>query len=154
MAEKTKRNLWPAGLITVLGLFALWLTVFIIYASSQRSNLVSPTYYSEELKYQEQIDRVNRSNSLENNVAITFQPRMGKILLKFPQNLDYSQITGEVELFRPSDDRLDIMLPINPDADHKQVIPTSKLQSGMWKVRVWWNYGGLEYYAEEVIVQP
>ena len=61
----TKKNkAWPIGLTIVFVVFFLYLIEFIILSLMNRTDLVTENYYEEEVAYQDQIDRMERSKDL------------------------------------------------------------------------------------------
>src|SRR5947207_839195 len=62
---KPRRNPWPIAIIAYFAVFISFIVTFIVWASHQRVDLVRADYYEAEIKFQQQIDRVERSRPVE-----------------------------------------------------------------------------------------
>ena len=145
-------NRWSKLITAAIIIFILHLLALVIIASVQKIDLVRKDYYPAELKHQQQIDRINRSKQLENSVSIHFLPDERVVEIGSPPNFNWDLISGRIELYRPSDAGLDRSLPLEFNAEGKQIISTEDLANGLWRIKVNWKLGDLEYYDETVIV--
>ncbi len=130
--------------------FVLVLVAFVIWTTFHRVELVDENYYDKEIVYQEQIDKIERSNNLKNSLQLVNAKEL--ILIKFPEEFEHNKIMGFVEMFRPSEAKLDFKVNIKCDSSNNFVIPTDKLKKGLWKVKIDWAVGDSTYYNEEVVV--
>ena len=55
-------------------------------------------------------------------------------------------------LYRPSDRKSDIMLPLVLDSVNTQTIISSSFQKGLWRAKIMWEYEKEKYYQEEVVI--
>lgn len=138
-------NPWPAGLAVVLGLFATGVFSFGVFAVRHSQDLVSPDYYDQEIRHQEHIDRVTRTAAA--SVAITGS--RNTLALALPPGA-----VGRVELYRPANAQWDRILPLSLDKEGRQWMDLSGLQAGLWRIRVVWKAGGLDYFREVRFVSP
>jgi hypothetical protein len=145
------RNLWPASIIGFFIVAIIFLTSYIVWAMHQREDLVSADYYEQEVRYQSQLDSMNRSQSLASQVVVTFDPAQQAILITLPA-AQRPGATGWVHLYRPSDARLDRELPLALNAEGVQCLSAKELSEGLWKVRVKWNSNGQEYYLDQPVI--
>ncbi|MBL7851491.1 MAG: FixH family protein [Cyclobacteriaceae bacterium] len=137
---------WGKSIVLAFVLFALFIGVLVTISVRQDVPLVSADYYEQELKYQEQIDRMKNTNELPEKPSI--QVVNGALVVEYP---GMAQITsGELELFRPSDAKLDRKYALSPDAT-VQRIDLSGLPGGMYKARMRWSQSGKEYFLENTI---
>ena len=70
----TTRNLWPLGIIATFVVFIIGTASLIVMACSQRTDLVSADYYEKELKFQGQIDRVERTRRAASQASVAYDP--------------------------------------------------------------------------------
>ena len=145
------RNPWPIVITAYYIVFFCALMAFVAYASTQHVDLVRSDYYEEELRFQQQLERVNRTRELAQPLAITFDPVRRSIALQLPV-AHVGQSSGRVHLYRPSDARLDQDLPLATDAKGKQEVGAAQLRAGLWKIRVLWTVAGQEYSCDQPIV--
>ena len=152
MSTPTKsRNLWPASIVGFFILAVIFLGSFVVWAMRQREDLVSADYYEREVRYQGQLDSLNRSQSLAVQVVVTFDPARQAIVITLPPG-KREGATGQVHLYRPSDARLDRELPLALNAEGVQQLDATALNGGLWKVRVKWTASGQEYFLDQPVI--
>ena len=149
--SKPPRNLWPASIVGFFVLAIIFLATFVVWAIRQREDLVSADYYEREVRYQQQLDSMNRSQSLAAQVVITFDPAQQVIVITLPGD-KLQGATGRVHLYRPSDARLDRELPLALNAAGVQRLDAKDLDNGLWKVRLKWNANGQEYFLDQPVI--
>jgi hypothetical protein len=149
---KSTRNLWPLGIITVCGLFVAGTAGLIVMACSQKVELVSGDYYEKELKYQGQIDRVERTRREASQAAVGYDAAHRQITLSLPPGQVHGNVSGDIELYRPSAAGMDCSLRLNPDDSGVQRFDATNLAPGLWKVRVSWTFEQRNYYLEQKVV--
>ncbi|NOX17405.1 MAG: hypothetical protein GXO87_03875 [Chlorobi bacterium] len=145
-----KRISWGTGIALTIIIFMLTSFGFIYFSFSQDVNLVEDNYYEKEMKYQEQIERINRANALPEKLAIKIADSM--LDVTFPTIFSPERISGKVHLYRPSAEKSDVFYEIKLNNKNKLFIPTDNLSLGMWKVKVSWAAEGLDYYNEKIIM--
>ena len=149
---KLTRNLWPIGIIVVCSLFFCGTVGLIVMACSQREDLVSDNYYEQELKYQGQIDRAERTRREASQTAVAYDAARQQITVSLPPGQAQGNLSGTVELYRPSAANLDRSMKFSPDASGVQRLDASTLAPGLWKVRVSWTCDQRNYYVEQKVV--
>ncbi len=149
---KTSRNLWPHAIIMWFVVFAAALAAWITFAVRQNLDLVRADYYEEEVRYQGQIDRLNRTVALRGEVAIHHDESRREMTLRLPAAHRSPRPSGKVRFYRPSDAALDFHLPLAVDAAGLQRIGTGALRGGLWKVRAHWQAAGQDYFFEQTMV--
>ncbi len=150
--SRKRRNPWPYAIITYFVIFASALAAWIAYAFRQNMDLVSKDYYQEEVLYQQQLDRVNRTRLLGDEVRVTHDASQRAILITVPAAHARQYVTGRVHLYRPSDAKLDRSVPLSVDSRGHQRIDAQELRAGLWKVRVEWTADGREYFFDQPVV--
>lgn len=139
---------WGKGIIAVFVVFVIGIGILVYKSMTKNIDLVTSNYYEKELKYQEQIDKINNTNSLAEKVKFEYNGTV--LVITYPQTKD--KLTGEISFYKPSDAKEDFKLNVEPAADNKQVLSTEKLPKGLWKVQVNWAMSGKDYFSEEKIM--
>ena len=111
-------------------------------------------YYHQEIRLQQRIDQVKRTQPWESKVTVRHDAATGVLQVALPAEHATSGVSGEVDLYRPAGARADRTYPIRLDTTGRQAIPASELGAGRWKVRLRWNAGGEAFYAERDLVIP
>ncbi|MEK7780436.1 MAG: FixH family protein [Verrucomicrobiota bacterium] len=149
--SKPTRNLWPTAIVVFFVLAITFIITFIAWSLRQRDDLVSADYYEREVRYQSQLDTLNRSQALAVTTVVTFEPAQQSIVIALPSNQTQGA-TGSIQLYRPSDARLDRELPLALTADGTQRLDAKQLRDGLWKVRVMWNVNGQDYFLDQPVI--
>jgi len=152
--RKNSKNtrLWPLGITLLFCSFVALIIGLIAFASSQDFSLVERDYYQKTLKYQQHIDQVSRSQTLDQQLTIELSMDKNSLSLIFPEDFTPARINGTVLLYRPSDPRLDRNIIINISNGNSQHIPVGALPRGLWYVKVDWQYGEDVYFDEQKVV--
>jgi hypothetical protein len=143
------RFTWGTGIFLAMLAFMIFILSFVyksIAMDEYQHELVSEDYYKDELHYQEEIDKMNNSNSLSQNIKLA-NAKEG-ILISFPKDIEQSSIIGSIYLQRLSNEKLDFTEEIKL-TDHHQLIPDEKLVSGKWIVIIDWKSEQEEYLFKE-----
>ena len=143
-------TLWPYAIVVAMVLFMGYIAMFVYKAMRQDVDLVSKDYYEQEIKYQDQIEKVKRTQAL-GDVMLNYNETDNTILLQMPATYRDKSLTGTITLFRPSDDQLDQQLPLQLGRDQSQLLEVQDLESGVWKVRVNFTADNEEFYTEKTI---
>ncbi|MBI5020418.1 MAG: FixH family protein [Ignavibacteriales bacterium] len=141
---------WGFGIALVVVIFAVGVGALVYIAASQKVDLVTDDYYEQELKHQDRIDESKRSSDLKEKIEVRAANSELKII--FPNSFLSREITGTIMLYRPSDRKIDIMLPLVLDSANTQTILTSSFQKGLWRTKIMWEYQKEKYYQEEVVI--
>ncbi|MDR3456689.1 MAG: FixH family protein [Verrucomicrobiae bacterium] len=146
---KTTRNLWPLGIIGAFICLIVGLTTVVAIAVTHRETLVNNNYYEQELKFQDQIDSIARTQ--KSGAAIHFDAASARLTITLPAAHLAQKFSGTIELYRPSESKLDREFPLEPKADGTQTLNLSQLTTGLWVARARWEAGGEKYFLEEKI---
>ena len=134
---------WGHYLAIAMFSFIMFISYFVYNTftkSSHDHHLVSEQYYMDELNYQQEIDAVDNAKKLTKDVKLSKTDK--GLLISFPK--DINDITGNIEIQRPSDVKLDIKIPIEL-INNTMLIPDSKLVLGMYRVSIKWNANNTKY---------
>lgn len=145
-------NPWPVAIIAFFAIFITCVVVFIIFAARQRMDLVRPDYYEDEMRFQSQLDRLNRTLTVNAGVKVAFDARQQLITIELPREQAGAQPSGRIQFYRPSNASLDRNVPLAVNGDGVQRVDAKILPAGLWKVRVQWMVNGEDYFVDRVIV--
>lgn len=137
---------WGTGIVIAIVIFMTITLATVVFMMNQDVDLVSDDYYEKGIKYQQQIDLVNRSNKLDEPVKMEFNGSIVKIT--FPESIMNEKIAGEIFFYRPSDAQKDFKLPLIL-TEGNQVIPVQGLERGFWRVKLNWDINNKENYYSE-----
>jgi len=150
MSEEMKAKLnWGTGILIGIIVFVIISISMTVIFMTQDVDLVADKYYENSLQYQVEIDKQNRTKSLDEQVKINFNGEIINIL--FPSAYLDKDISGEIYFYRPSNPALDFKLPLHLGEDGSETIPTQRLEKGFWRLKLNWTMDGNEYYNERAI---
>ncbi len=147
--SKSKFN-WGTGILIAIIIFMAITVTTVIFLMNQKVDLVTDNYYAKEIKYQQQIDRMNRTNELGDGVAINSETNYVRIV--FPKSSNEKNIKGTIQFYRPSDSAKDFTLPLILDSSYQQLVPAKILEKGYWRIKLDWTQDSLDYYKESSFV--
>ena len=145
-----KKLSWGTNITIVYTLFALGTLALVFIFMGQDVGLVTNDYYAKEIKYQDQIDKMNRTKALPEQLDISVEPSIVKFV--FPDLFKASDLSGNIRFYRPSDKTKDFAVNIDPDSARVQYIHTGGLEKGLWKIQVAWNAKSNSYFNEKIIM--
>jgi hypothetical protein len=149
-----KRNLWP---ISIVGFFALAIAgavAFVMFCNLHPTDLVAADYYEQEVRYQQEMERVQRTQRLAEPANVSYLPEQRLIRVSVPAAHAGADLSGVIHLYRPSDATLDKLLKMATDAKGQQDIDARGLEPGLWKVKVQWQAGGEDYVLDQKVIVP
>ena len=147
------RNPWPIAITAFFVIAIIFIATFITWAVQQREDLVSADYYEREVRFQNQLDSMNRSRDIATQPVVTFEPTANVIVVTLPRDKSVGA-TGKIHLYRPSDARLDREIPLALDVTGIQKLDAKNLPGGLWKVRVQWTAASADYFVDQPVIVP
>ncbi len=154
MEKKKRIHVWPLAIAIVYGLFMVYLAGLFAFSRMNKPELVSESYYEDELKYQQQIDRMTRTRTEGATPSLRFREASQTMVLEFPAVFAQNETRGKIVFFRPSDADQDMEVALNLDGQGRQEVDVHSLSRGLWKVKIQWQTSGKEYYHEEIVILP
>jgi hypothetical protein len=139
---KIKLN-WGFGVVVAFVGFISFIMFFVIKMSMNDKyshDLVVEEYYKKEIHFQAELDAQKNAAQLEQNVKV--KNTLEGIEIFFPEN--HRNIEGVVYMYRPSNKKLDIELPIL-NSESQMLIPKDNLVEGKYILSVNWQTDGKEY---------
>ena len=143
---------WGTGIFIVIVIFMGLCAAFIIYAQRQRWSMVEEDYYPKELRHEEKLVKMRNANALTMQLQVKTGP--SDLVVQFPVDFHGKRLTGNINIYRPSDEKLDMNLPIMADTSMAQAIPLNKLSKGRYVIKVEWSCEGKDYYREQDVFIP
>jgi hypothetical protein len=140
---------WGTGITIAFICFAIFIGSLVAKAFRQKVDLVSEDYYSREIRYQDQLNKMNNTAALHSDLNCTVSE--GNLKIQFPEK---SETNGNLYFLRPSDAKLDVSEKIRTDLSGLQIINLEKFQSGKYRLQADWEVSGKKYYSEKIIVVP
>lgn len=142
---------WGTSIAVVYGIFALVMIFALIKSTGHDHSLVVEDYYDQDLKYQQQFEKMQHSRDLQEPVEIRLNNVDRAVEIQFPVSMQ--GLSGEVLFYNPVDKKLDYKVSVLPDqTSHKQVIPIDRLRPGKWKVKIDWKAAGQAFYDEKELI--
>jgi hypothetical protein len=141
---------WGTGIVISILIFMIITTVGMIIFMKQDVDLVTDNYYEKTLVYQDQIDIQKRTVELNDEVSLKFENSL--LNISFPKSYSEDVNDGKLFFYRPSDSKKDFNVPLQLDAEGNQVLSTSKIIKGFWKIGISWNMNEQEYQTQKSII--
>lgn len=130
--------------------FALLIGFLVVRSLNEEIDLVTPDYYERELQYDSQKAATERNLALSNPAAIWCDAN--GIRLELPAGFDPSEISGTIQLFRPSDKNYDFTVGIDSKQGLIQKVVREKLVPGMYRVKAEFVYQSESYFLEKQVI--
>ncbi len=140
---------WGYKILFVYLIFIVGMLYLVVKSSSQKMDLVTSDYYAKELKYQDKIDEISRTNALSEPVK--YEIGFNKLLVFFPKDFAGKKISGTAEIYFPADEKKDSRLNFNMQ-DSIQSISIPTINRGFHELHLSWKVEGINYYYEKKII--
>ncbi len=135
--------------ITILYLsFVTLIVTLVVLCFGQKVELESKDYYAQELKFQDKINAISNEKRLATSISHVVHGNA--VILKADSSVITSDFKGNVNFFRPSDSSKDLNVKMN-FVNNEQVISTSGMSHGVYRMQLSWESEGKTYFKEEVI---
>jgi len=138
---------WGNRLLIVFAGFALLIGTLVYKCMHQNFQLVSATYYDEELKYQDKIDGMHNATTAGN---IALQQTDSSINIQLPDALRNNKLSGQVYFYCPANAAKDLKLALQAK-NGDIVINKSKLGASNYTVKLSLQCNDKPYYYEQTI---
>jgi hypothetical protein len=149
---QSRRNPWPLGIILFLIVFAVFTVGLVVVSLRNNVELVSADYYDREIRYQEEINRQQRTHALPDAASATYDVAQHTLTVALPATHASLPVTGEIHLYRPAAAAADRRIALEPDPRGRQTLDTRGLSDGLWRVRVNWRVDGEDFAFDEKVV--
>jgi nitrogen fixation protein FixH len=143
---------WPLSIAAFFTVAIIGCSTFIAFCNRHPADLVAADYYEQEVRYQGQIDSLQRAQARAEQASVAFDAARKRIVVALPPDQFGTNITGTIQLYRPSAVNLDKQFQLAPDAAGVQAIDATTLAPGLWKVRVSWTVDKQDYFLDRKVV--
>lgn len=140
---------WGIKITVLYAGFVILIVIMVGLTMREKVDLVAKDYYSQELNYQDKINKVGRTNALKQ--PLTWEVKTNEVVFRFPEQFRSKEIKGSIYFFRPSDASMDTTIDLSADTAGIQTVFTGKLNNGVYKMLVNWEVEKLTYYNEGII---
>lgn len=143
---------WGTGLVIGMVAFIGFIMVMVVTMLTNNEydhDMVTENYYEKDLVYQTQIDAEKKANTL--SAQVQYQKTDEGVILSFPKEIVEKNITGMIQMYRPSNEKLDFDFPLSIK-EGKVLIPKQNLVPGLWKIIVSWEIEGEKYLFKKEII--
>jgi hypothetical protein len=137
---------WGHYIAIFFSCFVIFILTLVYKTFAVNIDLVSEDYYAKEIAFQDKIDKLESSKKM--SAIVSVYQGQDSIEICFPEQ--FNSISGSIQLFRPSDVKLDVVLPIVLK-NHKQKISKNLLHNGRYVVHVDWKSDSTSFYTEQEI---
>ncbi|WP_299252439.1 FixH family protein [uncultured Cytophaga sp.] len=134
---------------------AIFFTCFVVFMLALvyktfdiNTELVAEDYYNREIAYQGKINK--QTNTLNYDANVEVVQSNDTVLFLFPVKFEDSLIKGTINIYRPSDIKKDLTIPISVK-NKKQFIFKNQLSKGRYIIYVDWQADTLLFYTEKTI---
>ena len=139
---------WGKGITVAFITFAVFIASLVTICVRQDIGLVSKNYYADELKYQDQIDRLSNASALPEKPSILIRDRQLEIRFSVLPKFE----DGVLSLTRPSDARYDATFSVSAGADSVRRFDLSRFPAGRYNTSLRWTMNGREFLVLESII--
>lgn len=142
---------WGVGIVIAFVAFIGFILVLIVRMSTEKEfshDLVVEEYYKKEIGFQDEINAQENANAMKQHIRV--QEGDTGIEIIFPSELNTENISGNVNMYRPSNKKLDFDTALQLEGN-KMLIPKNKILEGKWKISVQWELDGKNYLYKEKI---
>lgn len=135
---------WGHGIVIAFVLFCSFVVTIVVKAFQEDFDLVSETYYQDELAYQDRID--SKTNLKESGERLAFSQNDSQVVVTFPES--FQAASGKVKFYYPSKALFDKEYEISLTGN-QQSFDKSELAKGRYKIQVTWDISNQRYYQEK-----
>jgi hypothetical protein len=139
---------WGTSIVLVMTAFAIMMATFMFRAYQAQEELVTDNYYEQEIRYQQQIDKLDNVSKLGG--ALTMDVSGDDLVITFPEAVKDQRITGELYLQRPSDARADDRINFTV-VNGELIVPMAHRMKGLYHAKMEWSIGDQEFLSQQRI---
>ncbi len=143
---------WGKAIFLVMTAFVLLMASFMYRAAFNQEELVADNYYEQEIKYQQQIDKLNRTGELAETVRMEVVGN--ELVISFPAEVHGKSVSGELYLQRPSDSRADARIAVAIDSLGRMHVPIEDRMKGAYNTVLEWRADSVNYLSKDRIHIP
>jgi hypothetical protein len=138
-----KRNPWPYAIILYFIVFIIGIVAWVGFAMRNDQELVRADYYEHEIKYQSEIERLERASM--SPAQINFQSDKRTLTIELPP----MSTNAKIYFYRPATAKLDKRFDLRASTETMDV---KNFERGLWRIRLAWNLNGAEYRHDQSLI--
>ena len=135
---------WGHGIVVAFVLFCTFIVYIVIRGFQQNIDLVSDTYYLDELDFQNRMDQ--KSNLANSGLSLELTQGKENIQILFPEAFRASK--GTIHFYHPDRAIFDKQYTLALNDSNIQLINKGDLIKGHFKVKVNWEVGETAFFQE------
>lgn len=139
---------WGNKLVLVFIGFAALMFTLVYKAMNTKFELVSKTYYEDELRYQDKIDGKQNAAAL---ASLEVAQEADALKIQLPGQWNTRQLEGEAWFYCKTDAKKDLRIPLSVDDAGVQTVPLKLLPAHQYQLKLSWVADGKHYYIEKEI---
>lgn len=144
---------WGTSIVIAIAAFMAFILFFVIKMSTNSEydhDLVIDDYYKNELAFQSEINKEKNLQLLSEPIKVDINEK--GIFVVFPKELPSDKIEGKMFLYRPSNKKLDLEIPLLVSSNIL-FLPKKDLVDGRWNIVIDFTCDGIAYlYKQDVLL--
>ncbi|MDX5326716.1 MAG: FixH family protein [Bacteroidota bacterium] len=137
---------WGTGIVIALTLFASGI-LYVVYRSvSEKVELVTEDYYSQELVYQDRIDEIARGKAA--GEVVIRRKAEDTIEIELPEKISGDAGTYSIHFYKPDNSNLDFVEEIKLEGGQRLMVIERNVIPGKWLVKISGMTNQISYYWE------
>ena len=123
---------------------------FYINMTHENIDLVGKQYYQEGQNFQEKINERDGATHLIEKPEYEFSEDFQAVRITYPSAIQKISLV----FYRPSDSKLDQQINLSKLSGDFQIVKTSFLKKGPWKLSIHWTQNNQKYQEEHRVIVP
>lgn len=140
---------WGWRIFITYAIFITFVLSVLYFSTTLNNDKVADNYYDAEIKYQDYIDKLERTKTLEIKPIII--QNADYIIIQFDSLKNNESIIGEISLQKPENKKNDKLIKLNLDANNQHKILMSELKKGKWNLELSWSENDNSYLMNKII---
>lgn len=144
---------WGTSIVIAIAAFMAFILFFVIKMSTNSEydhDLVVDDYYKNELAFQSEINKEKNLQLLSESIKVDITEK--GIFVVFPKELPSDKIEGKMFLYRPSNKKLDLEIPLLVSSNIL-FLPKKDLVDGRWNIAIDFTCNGTAYlYKQDLLL--
>ncbi|MBS1773168.1 MAG: FixH family protein [Bacteroidetes bacterium] len=136
---------WGTRIALLYGSFVVLIVILVAGSMRQSFDLVTPDYYSQEIKYQQVIDADKNLSQLSSKAKMDVTAN--DVVISFPAEFGGKTLNGTVQFYSPIKTAWDKKMNLAV-TNNTMTVPRQQLQPTTYTVKLSWVADGKNYYQE------
>lgn len=140
---------WGWRIFITYAIFITFVLSVLYFSTTLNNDKVADNYYDAEIKYQDYIDKLERTKTLEIKPIII--QNADYLIIQFDSLKNNESIIGEISLQKPENKKNDKSIKLNLDSNNQHKILMSVLKKGKWNLELRWSENDNSYLINKII---